>query len=247
MEQPTLHDLGGDYNQAALQQRMGTPLAAFYCPTRRSVMAYLNANAGTATKWVNVNPQPPMCGRSDYAGNSGDALDANGWSAACSVSTLVDGDNQSESTWAGVIGGAKRCTGVFYVRSTTKMADIKDGTANTYLVGEKYCDPDHYSDGQSPSDDQGWDSGWDWDTVRWVSIGPPFDLAHYQAYRPWQDTPGDETHGVAFGSARHQLQHGLLRRLGPSDRLLDRPRDSPPPGQRRRRAGDRRQDVLGSP
>ena len=44
---------------------------------------------------------------------------------------------------------------------------------------------------------------------------------------------------------RDELQHGLLRRLGPPDSLYDRPRDPPPPGQHRRRPAGGCQGVLG--
>jgi len=42
MEQPALHDMGADGNQTALAQRIGTPLATLYCPSRRCTAAYPN-------------------------------------------------------------------------------------------------------------------------------------------------------------------------------------------------------------
>jgi len=201
LEQPALHEMGADGLQEAYRQRVGTPLAGFYCPSRRRALAYPNIYINSPTRWVNITPQPPICGRSDYAGNGGDYVYFSFTTGSCRVQTLDDGDALPDSEWAKTYGGANGTTGIFYVRSMMRLAVISDGTANTYLIGEKYCDPDHYSDGMSPWDDQGWDSGWDWDTIRWTSNGPPFELARYRPFQPWQDTPGDGTHGAAFGSA----------------------------------------------
>jgi len=43
------------------------------------------------------------------------------------------------------------------------MAAIRDGTANTLLVGEKYVNP--LGGGPACNDDQGWVDGWDNDTI----------------------------------------------------------------------------------
>ena len=49
-----------------------------------------------------------------------------------------------------------------------------------------------------------WDSGWDWDVMRWSgSASSPYgDKGRADPfYRPYQDVPGDATHSWAFGSA----------------------------------------------
>ena len=38
-------------------------------------------------------------------------------------------------------------TGIVYVGSMIKIADVTDGTSNTYLLGEKYLVPDDYENG----------------------------------------------------------------------------------------------------
>jgi len=64
------------------------------------------------------------------------------------------------------------CTGVMFRHSQCIMADITDGASNTFLLGERYCWPDHYDDGlDGLGDDQGWTEGYDYDTNRWVQFG----------------------------------------------------------------------------
>jgi prepilin-type processing-associated H-X9-DG protein len=82
-------------------------------------------------------------------------------------------------------------SGVIYLHSQTRMADIKDGTSNTYLGGEKYVNPDYYTTGQDGGDDQSWDGGFDIDNARSAS----------SAYPPWQDQSGNITPNHCFGSA----------------------------------------------
>ncbi len=211
LEQRPLHDLGIGlvYNTtaayAAKAQRVTTPLAAFYCPTRRRVKAYpfWIATVNSSVVFCNILPQPLVIGRSDYAGSGGDC----NWSDSINAPlTLAQGDALTNAQWLSSYAGTQG-NGIFFARSTTKMADITDGTANTYLAGEKYVNPDGYETGQEPYDDQGWDSGYDWDTVRWSYSGadpPPGTNASYsganQFFAPMQDCAGTSL-GNNFGSA----------------------------------------------
>ena len=210
-----------------------TPIATYNCPTRRRALAYTYILAGTIGQYANLVPEPTLLGRSDYAGCGGDS-DGNcamGWYGPQS---LAAGDAMTAAQWTSYIGQYLG-TGVFYIRSTTKMSEITDGASNTYLAGEKFCDPDHYADGASPWDDQGWNLGWDWDVVRWTD-----DMVYCQ---PTPDTPGLGS-GLAFGSARQRFPDGVLRRVRTHDRLFDRTGDSPPPGQPSRRPAGRCKSIL---
>ncbi len=75
----------------------------------------------------------------------------NEWTNGTHVSSLtsylaVSGRNQFKEA-----GGQD---GMIYVNSGVKMAEITDGTSQTYCVGEKYLNPDNYTNGADAADDQ---------------------------------------------------------------------------------------------
>jgi prepilin-type N-terminal cleavage/methylation domain-containing protein len=195
-----LHDAGLGGNYAADVVVAETPVNTFVCPTRRTVTTYPFIN-GTP---YNVLPsRPRFCGRSDYAANGGDApTDAVNpqISAGSSGPYYATGDAMADSQWlttwySGYPGFHPN--GVIFRRSQCTIADITDGVSNTYLLGERYCWPDHYYDGYDYADDQGWTIGYDYDTNRWVQLGTP-STSGYLA--PMQDSPGYDD-GARFGSA----------------------------------------------
>ena len=150
LEQPALHQLGMGGNAsvvaAANADRNRIPLSIFICPSRRSVALVTNH----VNSFYNCNATS-MTSRSDYAANAGDqricqyGQNPQGWGPP----TLADGDS---NTWSWPGTGA--FTGIAYLRSKVRIADVRDGTSNTYMIGEKYLNPHHYLTGLDASDNE---------------------------------------------------------------------------------------------
>ncbi len=181
MEQQSLHDLGlglsDTARKTALSRMNSTPIAAMNCPTRGRTTA-LPLKAWTAPS--NGDSSITICAKTDYAGNGGDGP----WS---SDQGMPCGDSiTSENTETGVINQ----------RSMTTVASVRDGTSNTYLVGEKYVNPDYYLTGLDDGDDQSMYVGYDFDTCRWTKNDPDT----LTKYLPYPDSPGISQR-TCFGSA----------------------------------------------
>ena len=194
IEQQSLRDLGLNANTAGGAKCAATPVAAFYCPSRRSAITYVNFS-----DFVNID-RTSMMARNDYAGNLGEMgmnLCPHGPSSyAVADATPIDSWTDGMDTVLIGYTFGRAATGVIYFASTCRMADISDGASNTYLCGEKYLDPDNYATGTDEGDDQGWIQGFDFDTVRMVGRGSlPVD----NAYLPRPDTSGSTSH-IFFGS-----------------------------------------------
>ncbi len=273
IEQQAMHDLGaglsgpgdqpGSAKCNAQLVRVSTPLTGLYCPTRRSPLAYPFTEG-----WRIVNAGiPTVLGRSDYAINGGDYVTAAGlpipalWTPERDnvypgPASLADGGSpggingnptpaqitKAKTTFANV---AMYATGVSYTGSMITMANISDGTSNTYLVGEKYLCPDNYTNGMDMGDNEFALMGDNEDTSRWTAIFST-TTNPVQYVPPYPDTPGDMTR-FRFGSARQRLPDGLLRRLGADAQLQHRPGSPPLPGQPQGRQPDRRQETVTAP
>jgi prepilin-type N-terminal cleavage/methylation domain-containing protein/prepilin-type processing-associated H-X9-DG protein len=178
---------------------VGTPLSALICPSRRNAIVYPHGSPGGQqyhTPFGDVM-WPAVCGKTDYAASGGTG-DGSGF--ASGPSNYADADSWTVSDWKGTTGkpvSHVADTGVVFTHSSVKIADIGDGVSNTYFCGEKYMNSDHYTDGALPYDDQSWDIGEDWDTMRWT--GATSDINNL-SYMPLPDTPGAD-YGMSFGSA----------------------------------------------
>ena len=129
-----MHDLGAGRPTAAekrgqLSAALTTPFSLLNCPTRRPVMLF----PWTVAYGLSNTSQPTTVVRSDYAANGGSV-----WTRASAHPGSVPGSlSQGDAEQASFNLIATLNTGVVYAGSLTKMADITDGTSNTYLAGEK--------------------------------------------------------------------------------------------------------------
>jgi prepilin-type N-terminal cleavage/methylation domain-containing protein len=174
-EQTNLRQLGvGEQDpvkkKAAIAAVIQTPLAMFNCPSRRRVVAYPN---GKNISYYNAAAVSKL-GRTDYAGNSGDVVtDQNGPGPG----SLQEGDDPS--FW-NKDPYNKVYTGVLYQRSEIDLNDITAGASTTFLVGEKYLDPDAYETGLDDSDNENMYVGFDNDNTRITAYPPMHDQVGYK-------------------------------------------------------------------
>jgi prepilin-type N-terminal cleavage/methylation domain-containing protein len=159
-----------------LKEMVSTPVTLFYCPTRRAPQAYPMG----VRNYPNMD-QPAVAAKSDYAGSVGDH-----WSAMGSHEGPLSLAGATDPNWNWEFSGPvafiqiKRRdskfngqTGVIFQRSEIKIRHITDGTAHTYLLGEKNVAADHYEDGTPRNDDQSMYNGHDMDNLRSTFIWFP--------------------------------------------------------------------------
>jgi prepilin-type N-terminal cleavage/methylation domain-containing protein len=189
MEEGAIHDMGRGITtptakMTAITTLLETPVAGFYCPSRRQPVT--TPNTVSATYAAHNANNPTVCARSDYAANVGVRTSPFGtlWFAGpVSITDAEAGNGFKPNCF-------KNINGVVFQRSEINFKHITDGTGNTYMVGEKWMMPEHYDTGLSDSDDQ---SCW---------IGDDFDLHRSTSFPPAADQLGvDLGSSQPFGSA----------------------------------------------
>ncbi len=194
IEQQALYDMGAGLPQAQKEVEFGRrntiPVAAFICPSRRSVEAFANPSKNL---WKHLNAaRQDVNARTDYCAVA---------SSTSASSSASKANNEPTSLAAGE--GAFNWqnfsdhTGIVFVRSEIAAANVKDGLSNTYLIGEKYLNPDDYTTGLDLGDNHPLSIGHNNDTVRWTT----HDAANpANSLTPRQDRSGFSDSN-RFGSA----------------------------------------------
>jgi prepilin-type N-terminal cleavage/methylation domain-containing protein len=195
IEQQALHDMGmgltGTAQANVNTRRIMTPLTVMNCPTRRNTTVFTvyppNYNRGSNQIYL-CNPVT-LVARTDYAACAGDTDITNAWNQQVPYASGDIPPSLGGYSWN---PANQFLTGISFQRSEIKMSDVLDGTSNTYMVGEKYENPDYYFTGQDPADDQNMFVGWDNDDHR----------STYSGFPPMQDQPGNSVWSQgSFGSA----------------------------------------------
>jgi len=167
-----------------------SPISLINCPSRRQATAFPFGWSGFSRGYKAINATiAHRAGRSDYAGNGGDT----GLAHSSGPSNLRQGLQPERLKPADF-------SGVTYLRSEVTLAQVTDGTSNTYFAGEKYLDANHYTTGGDPADNETWCTGWNNDNYRVAAKS----LTVY--YPPLPDIAGI-TSATSFGSAHPSTFH----------------------------------------
>lgn len=130
---------GSSQDQDFRYQRATIPIRTYYCPSRRKVGNYpiidRNPTDFYGSPFPGITPRLTFGSRIDYGACQGE-VNFGYPTGPSSLQQGLDGTYTwpAENNW----------TGVIYVRSQKRLAEISDGTSNTLLVGEKYLNPDFY-------------------------------------------------------------------------------------------------------
>jgi len=202
IEQQSLRDIGAGQSLAdkrtALLTLVRTPLSLMNCPSRRESILYPYV---LGDPFANCNASPEHA-RSDYVANGGnrwleEIVFGNDYWAFFLIKTYADGD-ALDAKWP----DTALFDGIVSPRSQVRIAEVSDGTSKTYLVGEKYLDPDRYTNGADSGDNQTMYVGYDPDTARFTESGG-------QPIPPQQDRAGWPDF-IPYGSAHPGGCHFVL-------------------------------------
>jgi prepilin-type N-terminal cleavage/methylation domain-containing protein len=193
MDQQNLHDLalgqrGSNRSTkisaaSAPYQSLFNPLAILYCPTRRPTGAFPQS-----TTYNNVSNAPSTAAKSDYAANGGEAATIGVTGPSGSTVPVPPATIYSTKYWdPNATANLPVLTGVCFIGSTIKMANITDGPTNTYLFGEKFMSPDNYTSGSDPGDLNCALVGWTSDLFRTCRFTAAMTSANN--FAPRQDIP----------------------------------------------------------
>jgi prepilin-type N-terminal cleavage/methylation domain-containing protein/prepilin-type processing-associated H-X9-DG protein len=177
--------------KAAIARMLQTPVAGFNCPSRREVGLLPTHDPFEAFNSDLVT----VAARGDYAANGGDIY--------CDPNPIVPKDPEKPSgppmsqgpvtfedaeseIWVKEFRRLEQdCNGIVFPQSLIAYKDITDGNSQTYMVGEKYIQPEHYLDGRNEGDKRSMLIGANREINRWGLDKPRFDLVEKQGASSW--------------------------------------------------------------
>jgi prepilin-type N-terminal cleavage/methylation domain-containing protein len=196
LEASHVHDIGrglfGEAKYDELTRLASTPVAVFYCPSRRLAEATPTVDTPFALTeippglyWYNAKRADNLA-RSDYKANAGDTFVFWGEGPPPSKAEKGEGFLVFNDIDGPTTPGA--FNGVVVQRTPIQFAHIFDGLSKTYFAGEKYLPSEHYETGANPADDQ---SCWN---------GDDMDMLASTEHPPSRDDVLKGPMGVSFGS-----------------------------------------------
>lgn len=200
IEQEALHDsqsgLTGQARLDAATVMSQTPLGMIYCPTRRSARVYPIAWKPT----YYFTNEVTLLTANDYAANAGDVYNVTYAGHEIDSTTTPHSIAIAESAagQAYFTAAAQYSTGISFPGSALELSQVCDGTSNTYLIGEKYLDPDNYELTGQDADGNAM-IGHHPAIARWTGMRSSVAEAPV-VYPPMQDQPG-YLDWLRFGSA----------------------------------------------
>jgi type II secretory pathway pseudopilin PulG len=218
IEQQSLWGMGAGQSPARKKieaaKVFATPLSMLNCPSRRAATVYPCVGSFSAYNCGTT----PMTAKTDYAASTGGSPTStahvvyylgprNGTDTRAPIPDGVSNPwanhgGQNAYTGGRIAMQASR-SGVSYLLSRVENGSIRDGTTNTYLIGEKYLNPDSYTKLGHWTDNRGMYQGEDADTCAWSVNG-----GDYERLRPMQDRPGlnrDYTFGSCHAAGLHMV------------------------------------------
>jgi prepilin-type N-terminal cleavage/methylation domain-containing protein/prepilin-type processing-associated H-X9-DG protein len=187
----------GSAFQPAMLKMLQTPLVVMNCPSRRTggpFPNYINISFNTADSNLNIiSINSPTLARSCYAANCG----SNASNSTYQATQIDGGPSTFDPTYNTVDSGLYGFyTGVSFRRSRIRLKEITRGSSNVLCVGEKYLNPQHYSDGNDSAENETMYVGFDNDIYR----STYYDPSNPAAYAPKQDLSGFSSDSL-YGSA----------------------------------------------